>query len=317
MWDALNRYVVDTVSKEHPINLTLRSEFSFLNNIDIKATLNKVVIDGSAADWWFNNKDVNTCNINSARQVAFERCRIMRLTLRGGGPGVRLYISNCWIDKFEIGGSSLAELTIKNSGIISVECPAAYGSNPFLGRVTLNKLYLPRHRDEGAINSQRFRDMRAHLNALQNGLAAGVFHGAELALDRNEERWPNSWINWIYEILSDYGNSTSRPLIFFVAVAFGMSWLCAYFDAASIGEDVDTYRAGWHSVLTDPSYGFIWRSVLLALQTIFNPLGIFTTKSLVVAKSIWFSIPFTVAGLIGTISIALFFLALRRRFRLE
>ena len=58
-------------------------------------------------------------------------------------------------------------------------------------------------------------------------------------------------------------------------------------------------------------------AVVLALQSIVNPFGIFGARAMVVAETGWLNIWLGFSGLVSAVLIALLILALRRRFKMR
>jgi hypothetical protein len=75
---------------------------------------------------------------------------------------------------------------------------------------------------------------------------------------------------------------------------------------------------GWHDAL---SYGSLearaLRSVVYAFQCVLNPLNLFSSQPLVIARNVYLAGLCSAIGVVGILSIAFLFLSVRRRFKLS
>lgn len=79
----------------------------------------------------------------------------------------------------------------------------------------------------------------------------------------------------------------------------------------------DTANAGWQSLLHSATpIGNALRSATITLTQIFNPLGVFGPRGLVVAKSVILVVSNAVLCFSATTALAFLVFAVRRRFRL-
>jgi|GEM_PF-4744142 len=226
-----------------------------------------------------------------------------------------LSITNCWFGTITLAKASIRHLEIERGGALSVVTPSADSPNPFTGPVVIRDMYLPRE-PSGAINPQRLRDIRAHLLKLNNILAAGIFHSAELAIDRTLDKWPNKFFSWLYEVMADYGNSASRPLISLVAITAIMTAICLISGNLQVADPKEA--VGWkYELLGDAHYNKTLRALVYSISSILNPLGLLQTKPLLVTTSPFSTFTLAILGLLGTLSIGFLVIAIRRRFKLE
>ncbi len=122
-------------------------------------------------------------------------------------------------------------------------------------------------------------------------------------------------ISALYEYLSDYGSSVARPALYFIALMMFTFAITLCFDGATYANSDEPY--GWQQGLIGSDYeAQLMRSLVLTGQATLNPLGIFATKVLLVAKTGLLAFWLTVHGLISTILIALFIFAVRRKFKI-
>lgn len=108
------------------------------------------------------------------------------------------------------------------------------------------------------------------------------------------------------------GNSVARPLKWLGVALALMIFLVLAFSCIQISEAPEKLVA-WHADLNSSR---LLRAVVYSLQSVFNPLGVFS-KPLLLARNWFWSMLLTAISLIGTTAVAPLVISLRRRFRLE
>jgi hypothetical protein len=109
---------------------------------------------------------------------------------------------------------------------------------------------------------------------------------------------------------SDFGNSIGRPVACFIVTMLALVALAYEVGTRVARKDVELY--GWQLALKDDEF---LRAAQYAMQSI-NPLNLFGSP-LVVMSQKWGAIAGGTLGVIGVAAFALFFLSVRRRFKLE
>jgi hypothetical protein len=134
---------------------------------------------------------------------------------------------------------------------------------------------------------------------------------SQSSLSRPRKNWTFRWASSVYAWGSNFGNSIGLAAFWF-GVAFASLVMIAYFAGTDLAEKG---LSGWqHSLEGDDSYRRLLRAVVYALHSI-NPLGLFKSQLVVVQSPFWAF----VGGLLavgGLGAIALFFVSLRRHFKL-
>jgi hypothetical protein len=117
-------------------------------------------------------------------------------------------------------------------------------------------------------------------------------------------------------MLSDYGSSALRPalgLLLLFVVSLAITWSVG---GAEVGDT--SAMVGWQRRLLDSGWwGSLLRALLLTSQATFNPLSIFGVKGLVIAKFPWLALWLWLNSVFSGLLFALFFLAVRRRFKMQ
>lgn len=240
------------------------------------------------------------------RTLSIRDSFIGTLDLSAGYLG-RIELENCWIGTLSLNAGAKLSGKFVECGFFCVK--RSHNENQFRGPLTIRDTWFCRDHGFG-IDVQDCRNIRKDL--AEKGLiaAAGEFHAIELALKRRSEPFIPKTFNWLYEVISDYGNSIGRPLawLFLIWVALA---LASYFFGAS--EADATQVAGWRSELKDNDLA---RAMVLSAQSVLNPFGIFGRPVVVASDMVW-AVIVTAVGLVGTATLFFAALALRRRFRLS
>ncbi len=251
-------------------------------------------------------------------QVTIRNSAISRLQLLYGG----VVLENCNIGTLTLAGHPQGligtnELTVSGGCILDIVCPPPWTPSPFQGSASFSNIFLPRNPVDYLIKGpQPYRNVRSHLRKLENSQGANLFHSAELAMERRTDTRANKVLGFLYEIFSDYGSSTLRPVGWLVGLWF-LSFLVIYItNGAAQVNGVD--YSGWREVLlASDCWGRFWRAVVLSLQQISSPLTILGAKTLLVAKYTWLATWSVIHSLLSVVLIALFVLAVRRRFKMQ
>jgi hypothetical protein len=287
----------------------------------------KLTVDGNIL-LNIRNCEIDELTLAHFSTVTFDKCRVRFLEVQDGAAS-SINGANTYFGQINLRNKSIARLYLDGCTIRQVAPPTNPAENPFVGDVDLPRTYVVRgevpaignvFRREGCppvSSPQQLRDMRAHLSARSNLRAAGVFHAIELSNARaSEPTYFESFVSWIYEVGSNYGNSMTRPFFWFLFFFCLIAASDLIFNLAEPVAKEDLY--GWQNQLRSANIGDrIIKSFVYAGATVFNPLGVLATKSLVIAKTFWFLAFGHVLGLFGLASLALFFIALRRRYKLE
>jgi hypothetical protein len=288
--------------------------------------INRITIGANTAGTLsFSNVSIHELIIGPQAVPAaylFHRCNIGRILVRGNNSPchVELTVGNSSVGTIELGCNAVKYLAVVRSAVLDFDLPPTYSGNPFVGSVIFRKNYFPRRRIHGYVpTAQSFRNLRHHLLALQNSQMANDIHSIEQAVERmNDDRPLNRLFSWLYEGTSDFGSSTSRPLLLLLLLwSFGIAFLY-YTHGAAIPADADPkIYFGWRSALTDPTWGDYAKAIALSSQQTINPFGLLRTHSTVLPANGWLSLWGVIHGVFSATFIALFILALRRRFRLQ
>ncbi len=259
------------------------------------------------ADLKLFDKKIDRLIASGNVSVRLTKCSVTHLVLSGGIQTLNL--TDTWVGALELKDNGPKYTSIRGGGILSFRCDPR-SKDPVRGEVRLSNVYIPRFNpDAERLDVQPLRTMRAALVSLHNARAAGIFHAVELSLSRKTDPILPRFIGYLYEMGCDYGNSLGRAVIWFFTF-----WAVATF----VGFDCGNIRLGDpNSVGWIKNTSEVVKAVVYPISSALNPLSIFNSRPLLVVDS-----P-KVAGVLAALSIgmliaaAMFFISLRRRFRLE
>lgn len=251
--------------------------------------------------------------------VRLTNCFIGLLVLEGpSSPERHIILNNCWVGQIRLASQGVYSLQCENGGIGSMKSPAPDADNPISGTASFKNVLFPTSKNGSKMfqGAQTYRNMRAHMEKLNNGPMAGLFRTLELRSERKEsDKGLTRALNALYDGASRYGSSIGRPWIWLLALyAVGVGYALVM-DNGVAPLSPELY-AGWRANLCDPEVGYIWRSFFQPLQSMISPAGLFGARNLVTANTMLGGAVFTVLGLVMDAMVFLSILAIRKRFKL-
>ena len=158
--------------------------------------------------------------------------------------------------------------------------------------------------------------MKHHLRAIENTQLANKFHSVELAVERENDDWSARVVSHLYECMSDFGASIGRPVLWWILLIAITTGLFTITEGVEAVSNPSAY-VGWRADLTQPgAYGDAVRALHVTLQATFNPLSIFSGRTLIVPSSSMLAVWAGVHSALSVVLIALFIFAVRRRFKI-
>jgi len=230
-------------------------------------------------------------------------------------------IRNSWVNNIEFEQSSCNDFELFGGGIKNIICPPPYEENPFSGDVKfLNNTQLDFNGGSGAFGiHQSRRNMRAHLQSLENTDADRYMFAFEKRIERPKEPRLLRIASGAYDAFAFYGNSPGRSVgwlfwlfVFSVALIFS-------FDLTVVPEGCDKSQLnGWkENLCLNETKGRFYRALSFGTQSMVNPFGLFSGKSLVTAANMPTAIWSIFQSLFSLILITLTVLGLRRKFKTQ
>ncbi|MDH5328270.1 MAG: hypothetical protein OEZ68_22005 [Gammaproteobacteria bacterium] len=249
-------------------------------------------------------------------------CKIGEINILTSNDGRKFSskISNTFIGKLVLNPDVINNFKIHSGFVGNMECPPPGSNNPFSGSIKFsNNTDFPTKPIDGFIQgAQPYKNIQHHLRALDNNLAADIFHSLEMRMERHyDSRWSNVF-NWFYGAISNYGASIGRPILWLVGLFLLTSVAIYGIDGTEKAASDDQYH-GWQRKLIDPDKNDarMAKAFYLTASYTVNPLGVFKTKNLVVPKDYLALAISTVYSVFSSASFTLLILAIRRRFKLK
>lgn len=265
------------------------------------------------------NLSVRRIHMASNVRLHLSNCNVAHLHVATGHFS-ELRIENTHVGKLELVPNALHHFEMKDGSLLDIVCPPPGGQNPFTGTVSLVNVFLPRTRDHYLLKGpQPYRNVRYHLRSLENAQMANLFHSAELAVERDDDSWTNRLLSRLYEVVSDFGSSALRPLLWeFMLFLLSMFFVLYSDGAVIVSAETVSGLVGWQTLLSEPTtYGEYSRAAYLAVQPVVNPLGVFGVKSILVPRYPWLAIWLSIHAILGVVLLALLVSAIRRRFKIQ
>lgn len=232
---------------------------------------------------------------------------------------VDLILRRCWIGRLSLSSGAVRNMVVEGGSIRSIGCPPPDSSNPFSGSVSFHlDVFFPTSPKQSKLlqGAQGYRNLRAHLETLQNAPAANFMRSLELTTERHDDRGFTKVVSWAYGAFAAYGLWPGRPLRWALVLYLITASVILLFDGGTSGLQPDQYF-GWQKGLTEVGpWGSLRRAVILPIQSVVNPFGLFGLPRLVVASTGWGQVLLTVQGLLtdGLLLMAIF--GIRKRFKL-
>lgn len=314
------KLIMDQLSSGKPLSITLNHTIAPLlqqiGHSEIEGVIEYLYVT-QAVRLRLVNLSIGVLQINSSSiQVELEKCDVAQLLVSEHRAELRTKQTN--IGVLHLRPDSLQHLEMIGGCLLNINCPSPGERNPFTGTVSFSSdVFFPRDRHRYLLKGpQPYRNLRHHLMDLENAQMANRIHSAELAIERDDDSPLNQAISRLYELFSDFGSSTLRPLVWLVALAV-VSFFSTYLTSGTtLALRPDQY-VGWQSIFSRTDYvGDVFKALYLSIQPIANPLGIFAKTPLLIAKSPWLALWLSFQGFISVVLIALTIFAIRRRFKI-
>lgn len=297
------------------VRLTLGDEFLLMQS---KRCFGHVIIESPATvpgPLKLCGVTVQNLAIANIGEIHLEKCKIGALVASGANPDYR--IKDCMIGWFAVKEESPVQHLTWNKGYLGqFDLQGWPREKPFVGDVSIRAVKFST--DTKKYDAQWARDTRSALSEVDNSVAAGLFHGHALRLNRSKEDWPSKCVGWFYKNGCDYGNSIGLPAFWF-AVLFVAIYLVAFTVDTHVETDPVASESSvrWQTQLTAPSCeAKRLRAITYAFQSI-NPLNLITSKQTVFVSKWWAAYLSAFLALCAAVAFGMFLVSVRRRFKLE
>ncbi|MCH7935706.1 MAG: hypothetical protein IH994_01275 [Proteobacteria bacterium] len=316
-----------------PVNMNLRP-FGGTSSLDLSFSqspkTNKISKSAIPNYWELNVSEFSPFSLSGAgirsliletanRDTTISDCFIG--TLNVVGIHNNLILNDCLVGTLMLGHGVLGDFTVTGGTIRSVICPAPDSENPFTGSVTFTEVKWPTRHSASKLfkGPQQYRNLRAHMRKLENVPEASRMRALELASEQETDTGTNFVVSWLYGAISDYGRAAARPFLLAVGLYLLMSVTSFWGEAVVLGlkENSGVY-VGWRSGLVGPELSAEKaRAFFLPLQSMINPGGIFSARTLVTAANGWWQTATVIQGLVCDLFLAMSIFAIRKRFKVQ
>lgn len=285
------------------------------------------------------NSKVEACNISNLH--------ICNLIIGSEYNGMMIYIKNCWImnliiekqnnnntnissnktidindsyvDNLILNENCCNNFNFSGGGIKEISCPNIDKINPFYGSFNIEKdvFLVNSNLEQYNINEymQSCRNLRLHIKKLFNINSENILYIHEMRMDRINKSNFIKIISSVYDFTSLYGTSPERSTLCLIFLTIYSSIIIFIHNSAiTIGESI---AIGWKSELyrIDLVERF-YRSIFLSLQSIFNPLYIFSKQTIVEPSNIFFVFFTAFQSICSIILIAMIIFSIRKQFKI-
>lgn len=256
-------------SKLEPKDMDL--SLPHFNSLHFKKPLRGLVIRGAI---------ISVLNIDhNVNELIMENCCIGRINFSSTQTSTK--IKNSWIGVFHLSQNNFINLLIEGGWICLIDCPPSHEPSPFRGSVDLKDVKLPTSQKKSLIfqGPQQYRNLRSHLEKLQNGPMVSLMRAKELASERETDSGLSYVFNWIYFLASNYGRYPGRAFlwsILFLVLNFAFLF---WFDGGKINPNIAASQDWQQSYIENNDISKMVRSAFLTFQTVINPFGIVFSKS--------------------------------------
>jgi hypothetical protein len=251
---------------------------------------------------------------NHVGKIVLSNIVVYNLSITGVGD---FDIRDCLIGTLNLRGRAASDFEIYGGMIFNIICSPPASELPFNGSVHFDRsVYLPKKSNEQMRGAQAYRNLRSHMAKLENTPMVSRFNRLEQLVERERQTRFDRSISNLYQLLSDYGSSSLRPVLWFILLFLITFVLVLRVDGADKGNPNEL--AGWQTTLFKEGLApEVERAFVLTMQSTLNPVGVFGTKGLIVAKYDWLAGWLILHGLLSALFIALFIFAVRRRFKMS
>lgn len=258
-------------------------------------------------------------------KVELVNCTIERLVLHS--EQIEITIRNCWIGTLVVGDNAiLGDCVIEGGGILAIITPPP-GIKVFRGYLQIDRnTYVPIEPNARMRTPSAYLFLRHQLTEIGNMEAAGFFGRAEQYFSYRTEPGAAKLVSFIYWLASDYGTSITRPLAWTLgliaagtalAFAVGPTLDPDFVKTASDGTTGALLRTTWYSAFLGEGYQVrLARATAVAWGAALNPFSVFGDRGVVLMPTLLSNLALKSIGALATLSFAMLFLAIRRRFRL-
>lgn len=285
-----------------------------ISNLTISTGIDKINISNAVI------KYINI--VGQIQQISLKYCYIGFLHLhKTQSSQLELILRNCRIGRIIFQPESVHSLSLYDCIVRDIVGPRPSAENPFGGSISFSNVDFAVSSKNSIIygGPQQFRNLRSHLESLENQVEASKMRALELRSELEYETGINRLANQYQRFSGNYGLSPGRPLWFTFGIIVSVASFFYLTDGVSFGYAAtnDLYGGWREAFLGEDCSARFARAIGITLQSLVNPLGIFGPRTLLIASTSFGHILTSLQGIVCDILIATTILAIRRRFKLH
>jgi len=272
----------------------------------------------------FKNAVIGKVNIAPSAvnqpNITFENCCIRSIEV-SSFPGTNIELINCLLGKFKsLTKNALNNLLVDSSWICYWFCTPPQGESPISGSVSFLNAKFPSSNKRSKLfqGPQQYKNLRSHLEKLNNNHASAKMRERELASEREIDKGVSKFFNWIYYLASNYGLKPGKSLLWVLFLYLVMVGIIFSWDGGETRNDPSSLK-GWEVALSNKTSSMekLKRSIILPAQSMFNPVGAFRSNQILIPKKGWVKFLLIPYGFLSDGLLLFFIFGLRKRFKLH
>ncbi|MEQ9110670.1 MAG: hypothetical protein RIF37_01155 [Rhodospirillaceae bacterium] len=299
-------------------NTNKAPETTNIRNLNIELAHNTVVISGLT---------IAKVTLSAKSSVRFINCTIGEIRITAN-EDVDLRIFGTRICSIVLGEKSLKNLKIIDTWVRSLDVPQSFEGTPYSRYVQIiGSKFSTVPYDTILDSAQGYSRMRGHLEKSGYSLEAHNMRTVEMQTEWHHDRGFSRLIGAMYGVFSGFGGSPARAFAYFITFYIITAVLISIVDGGELAFRPLSIYVGWREiflpickpVFSDATWcvdARLSRSWFLPLQTMFNPLGIFNSRTLVVAATVWGQVILVIHSVLSAIVLFTLGFSLRRRFKI-
>ncbi len=328
------------IDYKRPINLTIngynrKEKIGILNSprIDLDKNAPKYINIGKLRISTFGTLTIEGLTIGQVHisgggdSICFVNCTIGKIDVSSNGIGA-LNLKGCKVCRIKLVGGCVNDITLNRCWVRSLELPQSSEDTPYKRRAHFfDCRFSTNPYDTILESSQGYSSMRGHLEKSGYSLEAHQMRAIEMHTEWHNDRGVSRLLGAAYGAFTGFGARPGRALIWLALFYFLTVLFLSNFDGGALPLNQGNQYVGWRegflpacspplSKTQECIEASINRSWFLPLQTMFNPLGIFNSRPLVVAATSWGQFVLVLHSVLSAIVIFTLGFSLRRRFKI-
>ena len=253
----------------------------------------------------------------------FEDCWIASLEIEAHAsalPVLRVSLSRCYICDLNIKPNGCTTFSMTKGGIRGLNCPTTSQPSPVTNLFEIDEAVAlhqePKHVAPEQIGG--YRDLLFHIRSRSSPLTQQLVNAAVLRLERKGDPGFLRSANFCYWVFSAYNTRPERPLVWMLFSVIICSYVAFALDLTTITRGCGGQEISWVTTLCDQSVqGKAIRSLVLAVNSLMNPFGVFSDTALIKSRTVSFNFVLIMIGLLNLVWVTLTIFSIKTRFSVK